>query len=242
MAARTKKARPGMRLERGALVLAAAGAVDTRLVEPRLRRFEKAHRQYVDAQRRVDAAEAAFDAARVRVRELRAVQGDALETLACALVGDGHHRRNPFTAFGAPSPWTIGRLAASDGVTAIARLVEAVMRQRDASPRSVHAAQAPLEAARAVEQALASLARLEDDARVARATRDAIGVAWDAALAALQSKARAAADDGAPGLYATLFPPPRRRTRRAAGHHPSPASTGGDARDGGTSPDGRPSD
>lgn len=222
MAARTKKARPGMRLERGASVLVAAAAVDTRLVQGGVRRLEEAHRAYVDAQQRVDAAEADLDAARVRVRELRAVQADALEALACALVGDGHHRKNPFTAFGAPSPFTIGRLAVPNGVTAVARLVEAVQRRNDASPRSVHAARAALAAARAVEQALTSIAGLEDAARAARVTRDALGVSWDAALAALQSKARAAADDGAPDLYATLFPPTRRRRRRAAEHGPSP--------------------
>ncbi|MCW5891053.1 MAG: hypothetical protein KIT14_10940 [bacterium] len=197
-----------------------------------MRRLEGAHREYVDAQRRVDAAEAALDAARVRVRELRAVQGDALETLACTLVVDGHGRKNPFAAFGAPSPGTIGRLAVTDGAAAIARLVEAVMRRSDASPRSVQAARAALDAACAVEQAVEAIARLEDDARAARVTRDALGVSWDAALAALQSKARAAADDGAPHLYATPSPPTRRRMRRGAAHDPAPGMAGGDARDG----------
>jgi hypothetical protein len=34
-----------------------------------------------------------------------------------------------------------------------------------------------------------------------------LGQGWESALAALRRGARAAADEGAPDLYATLFPP-----------------------------------
>jgi hypothetical protein len=67
MADRTKKARPGMRLQLGASVLAAARALDTRLVKDGLGRFEQAHRDYVDAQRKVDAAQSAQDTARAQI-------------------------------------------------------------------------------------------------------------------------------------------------------------------------------
>jgi hypothetical protein len=82
------------------------------------------------------------------------------------------------------------------------------------SKKSVQAAQSALDAARAVEQALDSLAKLQDEVRSARVMRDAVGVQWDSALRALRLKVLAAADDGAPGLYAVLFPPMRRRVRK----------------------------
>ena len=226
MVARHKKARPGMRLKLGASVLAAARAVDTRTVRKGLRRFEQAHRSYVDAQRKVDAAQAALDAAWARVLKLRAVQNDAVETLARALCVNGYPRKNPFIPFGAPSPSTIGRLASADGAEAVARLVAAVLRRRGVSKETVQAAQSALAAARAVEQALGSIATLEDGVRGARTTRDALGRLWDLANKALRSRARAAADDGAPDLYATLFPPVRRKRRkRDVSDEPSSTAT-----------------
>jgi hypothetical protein len=135
MAARTKKARPGTRLKLGASVLAAARAVDTRPVRESLRRFEQAHRRYVEAQRKVDAAQSALDGAK------------------------GNPRKNPFKAFGAPSPSTIGRLAAADGVQAIERLVAAVVHRHGAAENGVEGAQSALGAARAVARALEAVAK-----------------------------------------------------------------------------------
>lgn len=212
MTARTKKARPGMRLELGTSVLAAARAVDTRLVERRLRRFELAHQRYVDAQRKVAAARSAFDGARAQMRSLRAVQRDALERLACAL---DRRSKNPFGPFGLQSPWTIARLESGKGVAAIARLVPAVLlAERRQAVRA--AATAALDAARAVERQLDAVGRRREGVRLACRRRDALGVAWDSALRSFRSGAIAAADDGAPQLHATLFPPVRRRTRAAA--------------------------
>ena len=51
---------------------------------------------------------------------------------------------------------------------------------------------------------------LRTAAHNAHATRDAVAHKWEAALAALKRGARAAADDGAPTLYATLFERPGR--------------------------------
>jgi hypothetical protein len=91
-------------------VLAAARAVDTRLVKGRLARFERVHRSFVNAQRKVDAAESQLRAAQARLAECDAIQDEAVETLARALVADGQPRGNPFDAFGAPAPGTLMRL------------------------------------------------------------------------------------------------------------------------------------
>jgi hypothetical protein len=221
MAARTKKARPGMKLKLGASVLAAARALDTRLVKDGLARFQQAHRDYVDAQRKVDAAQSALDAARARVLGLHADQDDAVETLARRLYVDGYPRKNPFTAFAAPSASTIARMAVADGVEAIGRLVAAVLRRERIGKDTAQAAQSALAAARAVEQAVASVAKLQDSDREARATRDAIGRGWESALRALRLRAHAAADEGAPQLYATLFPPVRRAARKVVNSEPA---------------------
>ena len=137
-----------------------------------------------------------------------------MDTLMRVLIWSGYPRKNPFAPCGAPSPSTIGRLAITDGVEAIRGLVARVLRTKGVSEKSVQAAQAALDAARAVEQARDSLPKLQDEVRSARVMRDAVGVQWDSALRALRLKVLAAADDGAPGLYAVLFPPMRRRVRK----------------------------
>jgi hypothetical protein len=214
MAAQMKKTSPGTRLQLGASILAAARAVDTRVVKDRLRRFEQAHRSYVGAQRKVDAAESQMRAAQAGLAELDAAQDDAVETLARALVADGQPRGNPFADFDAPAPGTLMRLSFPEEAAAVHQLVAAVLRSKGASEVTTQAAQAADKAARAVEQALAPVAKLQDNVRDARRTRDAVGQAWESALAALRRGARAAADEGAPDLYATLFPPVTRTTTK----------------------------
>src|SRR5436309_2391929 len=100
MARSKRKNGSGTRLQIGAGVLSAARAIDTRLVKGRLGRFERAHRAYVAAQRKVDAAESRRTA-QARLAECDAVQDEAVETLARALVADGQPRGNPFEAFAA---------------------------------------------------------------------------------------------------------------------------------------------
>src|SRR5207237_841858 len=106
MATRVKtnnpKNSPGMRLQLGASILSAARGVDTRLVKIRLGRFERTHGNYVTAQRKVDVAESQLRAAQARLAEYDAVQDDAVEALACALVADGQPRETPFEVIGAP--------------------------------------------------------------------------------------------------------------------------------------------
>ena len=202
-----KKGSPGIRLELGASVLSAARAVDTRLVKDRLDRFAGVHRTYVNAQRKVDAAEAQLRAAQAHLAECDAIQDEAVETLARALVADGQPRGNPFDAFGAPAPGTLTRLAFAEEAAAVHQLVAAVQRSKDISKATIQAAQAAEKAANIVEEELAPVEKLQETVRDARRTRDAVGQGWESALAALRRGARAAADEGAPDLYATLFPP-----------------------------------
>jgi hypothetical protein len=69
--------------------------------------------------------------------------------------------------------------------------------------------------ARVVEQALAPVANLQESVRDARRMQDAVGQGWESALAALRRGTRAAADEGAPELDATLFPPVARAATRS---------------------------
>jgi hypothetical protein len=74
------------------------------------------------------------------------------------------------------------------------------------SEATTRAAGAADKAARDLDDALVPMAKLQDNARDARRTRNAVGQTWEAAITALRRVARAAADEGAPDLYTTLFP------------------------------------
>jgi hypothetical protein len=214
-----KKTSPGTRLQIGASVLAAARAIDTRLVRDRLQRFEQAHRSYVGAQRKVDTAEAQIEAAQRRVAGLETVHDEAIEDLARALVTDRQPRKTPFEAFGSANPGALMALPSGEKAVAVHQLVAAVLRTKTVSEAVTRAAEAVDKAASAVEEALGPMAKLQDTARDARRTRDAVGQTWEAAIAALRRVALAAGDEGAPDLYPTLFP----KTTKA-GSKPKPAA------------------
>jgi hypothetical protein len=211
-------------------LLSAAREVDTRLVKDRLQRFEQVHKSYTTAQRKVDAAESQLQATLAGIEKLDAVQDHAVERLACALSNDGEPRRNPFAAFGEESPSVVARQAFAEEVETIHRLVATIQRSKGMSKETLEAAQAADQAASAVEQALAPIAKLEQTVADARRTRDAIAKVWETALAALRRGARAAADDGAPDLYPTLFKawtrtPSRTKTTEEATDPQPPAAT-----------------
>ena len=196
--------------------LAAAETVDTRLVAGRLTSFSATHREYIDAQRVVEAAERDLATAAALVRRCDADQDASVDLLARAFAADGQPHDNPFRAFGVRSPALLQRCAAADDAKAIHRLVAAVQRIQGSSSATLQVAQAADAAASAVEQALAALQPLQAALHTARLTRDAIGQHWDRELAALGRKARCAADDGAPHLHAALFRGVRRKTRKAS--------------------------
>src|SRR5205814_908217 len=68
-------------------------------------------------------------------------------------------------------------------------------------------------------------AAMQQGVREARRRRDARGQAWDNALASLKNDARAAAKDGTPHIYATLFPPSRPVPKSKAAAETAPAAT-----------------
>jgi hypothetical protein len=117
---------------------------------------------------------------------------------------------NPFEAFGFPPPKTLMRRPFAEEAAAIHQLVSVMRRSKDVSEATTQAAQAADQAAREVEEAIAPLPKLKASVRDARRTRDAVGQRWEAALAVLRRVAFAAAGEGAPELYATLFPPVNR--------------------------------
>jgi hypothetical protein len=207
MAYKSQGMTPGMRIKLGASVLAAARAVDTKLVEARLTAFERAHRGYVSAQRRVGTAESHLRAAQVWLAACDRLQDDAVETVARALVADGKPRGNPFEELGVPAPGTLKQLPIAEEAQAVHALVAGVLRLTEASAATREAANEADTAARTAEEALAPMAKLQDDVRDARRMRDALARDWDAALAALRRGCRSAADEGAPHLYGALFPP-----------------------------------
>ena len=217
---------PGGRRTTGDAILAAARAVDTRLIKARLAAFERVHRAYTTAQGKVEAEDAQLRAGQARVAEFDVAQDEAVENLARMLVADGQPRANPFAAFGAPAPSTLIKMPVVEEGKAIHKLVAAMQRNKAASKATLQAAQAADKAAKAVEQALGPIEKLQSALKTARHTRDAIGQSWETALAALKRGARAAGDDGAPQLYATLFKgiaqPSARNTKPKPPAQPNP--------------------
>jgi hypothetical protein len=209
-------------LDAGASILAAARTVDTRLIKSRLTAFEHAQRTVSAAHEKVVAAEKYLNTARTRLGELDVDQGEALDLLAGTLIVDGQPRTKPFAAFGTPSPGALMKLRAAEKVNAVRHLVGAVQRAKGVSKPTLQALQAARKAAAAIEQELTSMDKLHGAVRDARHTCDAAVQTWLTAVAALKRGARAAADEGAATLYATLFDRPGRPNSKSAKPAPVP--------------------
>jgi len=224
-----KRARAGLnpagRLETGAAVLAAAEVVDVTLIKPRVDAFGSAHRAYTEAQRAVEAADAQLRAGLTKLEQCDAEQDDAVEEVARALVGDGQPRSNPFAPFGVAAPSIVKQLTFAEEAKVIHKLAAAVQGDPTVSKATRRTVQAAEEAAKVMEAELGPMDKLEATLRTARETRDAAGKIWDTALAALKRGARAAADDGAPGLYTALFGRPSRLKNKAPTPSPTPTPT-----------------
>ena len=191
-------------------------------MKARLAAFEQAHRSYADAQTKVDAAETQLRAAQAKIGQCDVALTEVIETLARSLIFDGQERRNPFAAFGALPPSKVMSLQPADKAKAVRQLVAAVQRKNNVSKATLQAAQALEKAAGAVEQALLPLDKLQAVVRDTRHTRDAVSQSWESTLAALKRGARAAADDGAPQLYATLFGRPNNHRNNKNGKTAQP--------------------
>lgn len=196
---------PSTRLRMGAAILTGAGTVNVKSAASRLLAFSEVHASYVEAQGRVIEIEAQLRADRLRLKAVDADQHAAIEALASRLVYDGQPRHFPFAAFGVSAPWAIKRMAFAETARTIHRLVAAVQGSKLLSPATLDAARAAERAAQDMEGTLREAATTHATLQTARHSRNVIGQRWETALGALRRSARAAADDGAPGLYAALF-------------------------------------
>ncbi len=143
-----------------------------------------------------------------------------MEGGARALVADAAPRATPFEAFAPGLPFGLRKLSLAEQAKAIRRLIDAVRESKPASPASRRAVQTAVQAVAAVEVSLLAMNKAEAAARMARDTRRALGQVWDRQLAALKRGARAAADEGAPGLYEALFGGLRRSRTKMATSEP----------------------
>jgi hypothetical protein len=209
MATRNSRTSAPWRLRRGESILSAARAIDTNPVKARLKRFERAHQDYAGAHQKVETAEAQLRTTEIRVETCDAVQDKAVAALTGALIADGQPFGNALAPFGALPISKLTRLPFAKEAKAVHELVAAVQRDGRLKPATLEAAEAADKAARAVEQALVPLQKMQQGVREARRMRDVRAQAWDAALAALRHDAQAAARDGMPQVYAALFPPSR---------------------------------
>jgi hypothetical protein len=221
---RTRKlgVNPSRRLDVGGAVLAAARVTDIEVVKARLAAFANAHRKFVEAQDQVEAAEAQVREGQVGLARRDAEQDEAVEGLAAALVSRGQPRSNPFAAFGTAAPWTVKKMKPEAQARAIYQLVIAVQGEKPVGKAVLAAAAAAEQAARKAEAAFTALKKLQQKLADTRRVRDTAGQAWDRSLAALKRGARAAADDGAPSLYAALFGQLTRPAKKAAKPAPAP--------------------
>jgi hypothetical protein len=210
------------RLETGAAILAAAKMLDITLVKARLGAFASAQRNYVEAQRQVDAADAALREGQVRLARRVAEQDEAMERLAVALVAGGQPRAKPFTAFGTEPPSIIKQMPAAAKTKAIHQLVDAVQSQKSIGKAALHAAQAAAQAALRADAALLAVNKIQATLSSRRRARDDIGQTWKTTFMGLKLGARY---DGPPGLYTALFQHPVHSRKKAVTPLPTPAPT-----------------
>lgn len=196
--------------------MAAAAVIDVTLIKARVDAFAAAHSGYLEAQHAVEAAETKRRIGQAALAAREAEQDAAVEGLARALVHDGQPRRNPFIALHMPAPSRIQMLAIGEKNKAMRKLIAAVQGGAVSSDTVRGAADALGEVAQRMETEVAAFDKLEATVRATRDARQAAIEDWDAALAALKRGARAAADDGAPTLYRTLFGRPNRPKKKAA--------------------------
>jgi len=216
MPRRLPRQRPGARLRNGTSLLTRSAVIDSTPIAARLQPFATLHHQYTTAQSAVVAARAAVAEHHALLVTRDADQNQAIDTLARALVLDRYRtaRLRPLAAYSNRPPSLLKRMAAGAKARAIQKLVLAIERDTSLSAQSHAAAAALARAAADVDAARRTVAHFEDVLRREIIHRDALGDQWDAAYAAVKRRARYAAIDDAPELYAFLFGKPRRRRHR----------------------------
>jgi hypothetical protein len=212
----------GPQIKLGAAILAAARTADTQLIKDRLAVFEQAQQRYADAHAKVQQIEA--ELAKVQA-QFRTDQHAVVDALARALVADGQPLRNPFASFGAARMGLLMHMPPADAAKALPELLAAIRRSKVVGKLTLQAVQNGEKVTSGMEQAVAHLEKLGTAVRDARSSRDAVTPTWEAALGALRRGARAAADEGAPTLYATLFDRPARSNAKNHKAAPAPVPT-----------------
>jgi len=218
---------PSVRLSIGSKILSATAGIDTTLITARLTAFATVHQSYGVAQQKVEAGEVKVRNEQARLTQLDVEQDAAVEELATLLPVDGQPRSAPFAAFGADAPSVVKQLPCGEEAKVVRKLVAAVCLDTGVGRATLAAARRAENAASAIEATLLALDTHLATVRDARAARDAIVPAWEAALASLKRGARAATDDGAPGLYTALFgrPTRARKAKSAAAAEAAPSTT-----------------
>jgi len=217
---------PAGRLQNGAKILAAGQTVDVSVVQKRFDIFATAQMSYTGEHGTVQAAEGLLHDRQTILDQQNLKQDEAVERVAKRLVADGHPRVNPFAAYGVEAPSTMVKLSYGDKAKASHRLVGRMQADSTLSQATHRAMQAGEAAARQMEVDLMPFDKLQAGVRTAREAREAAGTVWDNALRALKRAVRAAADEGAPGLYSALFgyPVPSRKKKTKGDTPPAPAA------------------
>jgi len=103
------------------------------------------------------------------------------------------------------TPGKLIRLSHGDEAEEIHRVVDAIKRDKSVSKATLQVAEAANVAATAVDEALATTGKLEQEVNQARHARDVAGQPWETAFAGLVLAAKNADHDGGTRLHATLF-------------------------------------
>ncbi len=193
------------RLEGGDAVLTAAETADTKPIAAKLARFRKAHGALRAADEALGAAEEKLRAAQQKVAEADVDQDDRVDALANVLVSIGLPRVNPFKGLSPVVPSRMKVMGYGDEAAALVKLTAKVRKRKGLTPAVAAACKEAERAAKSVVDALAPIGKLEGAVTTARTRRDALTQPWETAFSVLKRGARSADDDGAAGLFDTLF-------------------------------------
>ena len=202
---KTQLNNPRARREVGLAVLAAAKVVDPKPVKAPLAVFTKAHAAFVSAADKVAAAEAVRDAAHAAVAEADVAQDAAVDALVLALVTAGAPRLTPLKGLSNMAPTDLKKMGTAKEAKELLRIAAAVTKRGGVTPALKRALKGATDAAAAVQRAIVSVGPREKLYQESLAGRDALSQPWETALAYLKRAVRVAEDNGATGLFATLF-------------------------------------
>ena len=194
---------PGGRVARGDAVFNAVKTLSAKakaLVKGELAAFTAEHSAFLKRQSAVKAAKSAVLAAEKNAGDKDAAQDRAVDALASALAGDGFDRSNPFAELGGEAPSHVKILGYADEAKAVRALTGDVTKHPRAGAASKRGAAAAVKAANAVDAALKPIAALVKARADRIAERDALGLPWEAAYAALRDAAKSGAHKDAADL------------------------------------------